>query len=232
VVDLVQARGVRKSFTTGGVVTPVLRGTDLAVAEGELLMLVGPSGCGKTTLLSVIAGTLDLEGGEVTVLGTRLDTLAPAARTRFRCRNLGFVFQAFNLIPALTVVENIAIPALLNGLRPAEAQAKARVLAERVGLGHRSDHLPTQLSGGQQQRVAIARALVHDPALVVCDEPTSALDHHTGDEVMALLREVAVRPGRALVVVTHDSRIFPYADRIARMDDGIITGVETPPRTP
>ena len=230
--DIVQARGVVKTFTAGGVTTPVLRGTDLTVGEGELCMLVGPSGCGKTTLLSVVAGTLDLDAGEVSVLGTRLDTLAPRDRTRFRGKNLGFVFQAFNLIPALTVVENIAVPALLNGLPSAEAHARARVLAERVGLGTRLGHRPPQLSGGQQQRVAIARALVHDPALVVCDEPTSALDHHTGEEVMALLREVAVRPGRALLVVTHDNRIFRYADRIARMDDGVITGVEAPPRTP
>lgn len=223
---LASLRQVSKSFSTGGVNTPALRGVDLDVAAGELLMLVGPSGCGKTTLISVLAGILTPDAGDVCVLGEHFTTLSPARLTALRGAQLGFVFQAYNLIPSLTACENVSIPALLNGIPRRTAMARAAVLLERVGLGDRRDHLPTQLSGGQQQRVAIARSLIHAPRLIVCDEPTSALDHHTGEQVMALLREVALTDGRALVVVTHDSRIFPYADRIAHMDDGRIINIE------
>jgi putative ABC transport system ATP-binding protein len=135
---------------------------------------------------------------------------------------LGFVFQAFNLLPTLTAAENVSIPLLLNGVRRTEAIKRAREMLDRVGLGDRTRSLPAQMSGGQQQRVAIARALIHSPRLIVCDEPTSALDHETGHKVMELLRNVALGEGRALVIVTHDARIFEFADRIARMDDGRI----------
>ncbi len=225
----VVVRGVGKTFSTGGTATVALREVDLTVASGELLMLVGPSGCGKTTLISVIAGILDADHGSVEVFGEDLDQFTSAQRTAFRGKHIGFVFQAFNLIPALTAAENVSIPAILNGMPRREAIVRAGELLAQVGLGDRRDFLPTQLSGGQQQRVAIARALIHDPRLIVCDEPTSALDHAAGDAVMKLLRTVAVRPGRALIVVTHDSRIFPYADRIARMDDGRIVAIEKPP---
>ena len=225
-------RGVSKTFSTGGIATVALREVDLTVGSGELLMLVGPSGCGKTTLISVIAGILDADAGSVQVFGQDLSALSKAQCTAFRGRNIGFVFQAFNLIPALTAAENVSIPAILNGVPRRTAIAHAGELLAQVGLGDRCAHLPTQLSGGQQQRVAIARALIHDPRLIVCDEPTSALDHAAGDAVMKLLRTVAVRPGRALIVVTHDSRIFPYADRIARMDDGRISAFETAPAAP
>ncbi len=229
--DVIQARGVTKTFGSGPTAVPALRGVDLTVPGGELLMLVGPSGCGKTTLISVIAGILNQDQGEVRVLGEDLKALGNDGRTRFRGRHLGFVFQAFNLLPALSAQENAAIPLLIQGQPRRQALAKAAALLERVGLGQRLDARPNQLSGGQQQRVAIARALVHDPELVVCDEPTSALDHETGQTVMGMLKEVAVRPGRALVVVTHDSRIFPFADRIATMDDGRIAALEAPPAT-
>ena len=225
-------RGVGKTFSTGGTATVALRDVDLTVASGELLMLVGPSGCGKTTLISVIAGILDADHGTVEVFGQDLSELSTAQCTAFRGKNIGFVFQSYNLIPALTAAENVSIPAILNGMPRREAIARAGELLAQVGLGDRRAHHPTQLSGGQQQRVAIARALIHDPRLIVCDEPTSALDHASGDAVMKLLRTVAVRPGRALIVVTHDSRIFPYADRIARMDDGRIAAIEAPPPQP
>ncbi len=225
----VRARAVTKTFTAGGVATQALRGVDLDVASGELLMLVGPSGCGKTTLISVVAGILDHDGGEVVVFGRDLGRMDAAARTRFRRDHLGFVFQAYNLIPALTASENVSIPAILCGMPHREAEQRADEVLAQVGLGDRRHHRPTQLSGGQQQRVAIARALIHEPKLIVCDEPTSALDHRSGEQVMELLRAVAIRPGRALVVVTHDARIFRYADRIAEMDDGRITGVHQPP---
>jgi putative ABC transport system ATP-binding protein len=218
----VTARGVTKAFGPADNRVTALRGVDLDVHTGELLMLVGPSGCGKTTLISVIAGILDHDGGECQVFGQDLKALGAAARTRFRGRNLGFVFQAFNLLPTLTAVENVAIPLLIQGTSRREALPRAQRLLERVGLGNRSGAFPSQLSGGQQQRIAIARALVHEPRLIVCDEPTSALDHTTGMNVMELLRELALGPDRALVIVTHDQRIFPFADRIATMDDGRI----------
>ena len=222
----VTLQGITKTFRGNGVETPALRGIDLDIGSGELLMLVGPSGCGKTTLLSILAGILDPDAGQVEVLGQNLTDLTGAGLTRFRRKNLGFVFQAFNLIPALTVAENVAVPLLLNGMPRKTALEQAEALVATVGLKDRHHHRPQQLSGGQQQRVAIARALVHEPRLVVCDEPTSALDHHTGELVMDLLRSVAVRPGRSLVVVTHDSRIFRYADRVATMDDGQIVRLE------
>ncbi len=226
---VVHCRGVTKVFGTGESVVQALRGIDLDIAGGELRMLVGPSGCGKTTLISVIAGILDRDGGECRVLGQDLQALPPNARTRLRGKRIGFVFQAYNLIPTLTVEENTAVPLLIQGLRRREALERAGAMLDRVGLGGRRQSLPSQLSGGQQQRVAIARALVHEPDLVVCDEPTSALDHRTGDAVMALLREVAVGPGRSLVVVTHDARIFPYADAVSVMDDGRIVSSGPPP---
>ncbi len=228
----VRARGVTKTFTTGTTATPALRGVDLDVNAGELLMLVGPSGCGKTTLISVVAGILDHDGGEVAVFGHDLGRMDAAARTRFRRDHLGFVFQAFNLVPALTAAENVSIPAILGGLPRRQAEQKARELLAQVGLADRHDRRPTQLSGGQQQRVAIARALIHEPRLIVCDEPTSALDHRSGEQAMELLRSVAIRPGRALIVVTHDARIFHHADRIAAMDDGRIVSERPAPAAP
>ena len=223
--SVVQVQGVTKVFGSGGTAVQALRGIDLSVAADELLMLVGPSGCGKTTLISVIAGILDYDEGRVEVLGQDLRGLSNGQRTAFRGKNLGFVFQQFNLIPALTAEENVSVPALLNGHSRKDALAKAAHLLEVVGLGDRRHSRPTQLSGGQQQRVAIARALVHDPRLVVCDEPTSALDHDTGAKVMELLRSVVASPGRALVIVTHDNRTYQFADRIAAMEDGRITRI-------
>ncbi len=224
--EAVTARGVTKYFGASDNRVTALRGVDLDVHMGELLMLVGPSGCGKTTLISVIAGILNQDEGECRVFGQDLKAIGSAARTHFRGLNIGFVFQAFNLLPTLTAVENIAIPLLILGHPRRTALSRAMTLLERVGLADRSQALPSQLSGGQQQRVAIARSLVHEPRLIVCDEPTSALDHITGSKVMELLRDVALGPERALVIVTHDQRIFPFADRIAHMDDGRIVRVE------
>ena len=226
---IIEAHGVTKTFGSGANAVHALRGIDLTVPAGEMLMLVGPSGCGKTTLISVLAGILNQDAGEVRVLGQDLKALGNNRRTAFRGQHLGFVFQAFHLLPALTARENAAIPLLILGTPRAQALAKAAELLERVGLGERLDARPNQLSGGQQQRVAIARALVHAPQVIVCDEPTSALDHSTGQSVMALLKEVALQEQRALVVVTHDSRIFSFADRIVRMDDGVIVSAEHGP---
>ncbi|NDY57712.1 ABC transporter ATP-binding protein [Desulfovibrio sulfodismutans] len=228
---VVVCRGLTKTYGVGDTATKALRGVDLDVQPGELLMLVGPSGCGKTTLISVIAGILNQDQGSCALFGQDLALLSPRERVRFRGRHIGFVFQAFNLVPCLTTLENIAVPLLINGVRRDEALRRAARHLDQVGLGDRLGTTPGQLSGGQQQRVAIARALVHDPGLVVCDEPTSALDHATGARVMGALKSLAVRDNRALVIVTHDSRIFPYADRIAHMDDGVIQETRLKPET-
>jgi putative ABC transport system ATP-binding protein len=221
----VHCRGVTKTYGTGSATVTALRGIDLDVKLGELMMLVGPSGCGKTTLISCIAGILDQDNGACTVLGNDFKSLSQGEKTRIRGKLIGFVFQAFNLLPTLTAAENVAVPLLINRVPRKRAVAKAKEMLAKVGLAERAASLPKQLSGGQQQRVAIARALIHDPRMIVCDEPTSALDHETGHKVMELLREVALGEGRSLVIVTHDSRIFGFADRIARMDDGRVLQV-------
>ncbi len=220
-------RGVTKSYVTGPTRVMALRGVDLEVRMGELLMLVGPSGCGKTTLISVMAGILDHDEGQCLVFDHDLRALGQRRKTRYRGANIGFVFQAYNLLPTLTALENVAVPLLINGVTRREAHEEAGHMLRQLGLGEKLRSLPSQLSGGQQQRVAIARALVHGPKLIVCDEPTSALDADTGHMVMEGLRSTALSSDRALIIVTHDNRIFNFADRIARMDDGRITMVES-----
>jgi putative ABC transport system ATP-binding protein len=223
----VRCRGLSKEFGEGDARIQVLRGVDLTVQLGEMTFLVGPSGSGKTTLLSVIAGLLDKSGGALEVMGQHLDQLPGQDRIRFRRQNLGFVFQQYHLLPALTAAENAAIPLLAAGVKRPMAIARAVALLEQLGMETRVHALPAHLSGGQQQRVAIARALIHEPYLVLCDEPTAALDHDTGHAVMDLLAGVALRPDRAVIIVTHDNRILEFADRIAFMDDGHITRVQT-----
>ncbi len=202
-----------------------LRGADLDVFEGELLMIVGPSGSGKTTLVSVITAILAQDSGRCEVFGRDLSQMTQRERARFRASSIGFVFQMFHLLPALTSTENVAVPLLIGGVPRREAESRAVRALEQVGLAARAESLPPQLSGGEQQRVAIARALIHEPGLLVCDEPTSALDHATGQGILETLQHVAKRPNRAVIVVTHDSRIYSFADRIARMDDGRILDI-------
>jgi len=221
----VRCRGVAKAYGEAEARVQALRGVDLEVRCGELLMLVGPSGCGKTTLISVIAGILSRDAGQCEVFGQDLQGLSPRERTRSRGAVIGFVFQSFNLLPTLSTIENVSVPLLINGMLRKGAEHRAGEVLEAVNLGTRLNALPAQLSGGQQQRVAIARALVHEPKLIVCDEPTSNLDHETGRSMMEILRGIAKTPNRALIVVTHDSRIYEFADRIARMDDGKIIEV-------
>jgi putative ABC transport system ATP-binding protein len=221
----VRCRGLTKTYGTGDASVMALRGIDLDVLRGELLMVVGPSGCGKTTLISVVAAILGQDSGECQVLGRDLKNMGPKERTQFRGESIGYVFQMFNLLPALSAIENVSLPLLINGAPRREAESRAEEALETVGLGSRRDALPSHLSGGQQQRVAIARALVHNPKLIVCDEPTSNLDHVAGRSMMELLRSAARSPDRALVVVTHDPRIFDFADRIAHMDDGKIIDI-------
>ena len=223
----VHCKGVTKHFGKGDSKVLALRGVDLEIKYGELMMLVGPSGCGKTTLISVIAGILDRDAGECTVFGTDFATLSGGARTRWRGMNIGFVFQQFNLLPTLTAAENVAVPLMILGEGRHAAVKRAYDVLATVGLADRGKSLPSQLSGGQQQRVAIARALIHQPRLIVCDEPTSALDAVTGHTVMRLLKGVAMAQDRALVIVTHDARIFGFADRVASMNDGSVVSVGT-----
>ncbi|TLD69580.1 ABC transporter ATP-binding protein [Phragmitibacter flavus] len=221
----VHAQGIVKSFGDGGSRLTVLKNVDFDARDGEIMMLVGPSGCGKTTLLSVLAGTLRSEEGSIEVFGERLDGMRAAKVTKFRALNIGFIFQSFNLIPTLNCAENVSVPLLIQGVKSRVAEDRARELLDRVGLGDRWKNRPTQLSGGQQQRVAIARALVHEPRLVICDEPTASLDAKNGELVMELFDKVARVPGRCVIIVTHDNRIFSFADRIAQMDDGRIVEV-------
>ena len=218
----VSCRGVVKDFGSGENRTRVLHGIDCDIACGLLTLLVGPSGCGKTTLISIIAGLLDPTEGDVVLFGTPRSRLRGERLVDFRARNVGFVFQQYNLIPALSAAENVAVPLLVNRVPRAEALGAARRVLAAVGLGERCDARPEHLSGGQQQRVAIARALVHEPRLLVCDEPTAALDSRSGHTVMELLTAVAVQPGRTVIVVTHDARVMAFGERIIEMADGRI----------
>jgi putative ABC transport system ATP-binding protein len=222
----IHCRKLERSFESAGVRQPVLRGLDFDADPGELTMLIGPSGCGKTTLISIIAGLLRCEGGSIRVLGQDLASLAPRQLLDFRLRRIGFVFQQYNLIWGLRAAENVAVPLVAAGESWAAATDRATAMLDRLGLSDHAHKLPRQLSSGQQQRVAIARALVHDPDLLLCDEPTAALDARAGHHVMELLRGIAVRPGRVVIVVSHDQRVFGFADRIAEMDDGMVVRSE------
>jgi putative ABC transport system ATP-binding protein len=194
---------------------------------GKLSMLIGPSGCGKTTLLSIISGTLKPTSGDVTVMGQTITRMKDADNVRFRRRNIGFIFQQYNLLPALTAAENASAPLVADGMPLRKAAQRAADVLETLGMADHITKLPRQLSGGQQQRVAIARALVHNPALIVCDEPTAALDAQAGTTVMDLLKTASADPNRAVLVVTHDNRIYHFADRIVSMEDGRIVGETT-----
>jgi putative ABC transport system ATP-binding protein len=224
-VIAVHLSGVEKSFRNGELVTAVLKQVEFTAHVGEMMFVVGPSGCGKTTLLSVLCGTLLSDAGEVHTLGHALHAMPASEVTRFRSHNVGFIFQQFNLLPTLTAAENVAVPLRIQGVPARDALPRARELLARVGIPEKADERPSRLSGGQQQRVAIARALVHEPPLIVCDEPTSALDSATGNQVMDLLRSTAGDGCRTVIVVTHDPRIYSYADRIAEMEDGRILRV-------
>ena len=220
----IELSGIVKEFrVSGGDPVQVLHGIDAKIRCGELTYLVGESGSGKTTLISIVAGILYPTLGSVRVFDTDLYSLSDTALVRFRLATIGFIFQQYNLLPALTAAENAAIPLIAAKMRRSEAVERARVMLDRLGIGNQADKYPRAMSGGQQQRVAIARALIHQPRLIVCDEPTAALDAKSGRRVMDLLREVALAQDRAVIIVTHDNRIFDLADRILVMEDGRIT---------
>jgi putative ABC transport system ATP-binding protein len=222
----IRLRAVEKTFGKGESAVRALRGVDLDVPAGEMTMLVGPSGCGKTTLISILAGLLSRDKGELEVFGQDLNALRRDKLSAWRRDNVGFIFQQFNLVPQLTVAENVSVPLVLKGESVAAAVKRATELLATLGLEGRGTSAPLKLSGGQQQRVAIARALIHEPRLLVCDEPTSALDAELGRRVMTLIRDRSHQHDRAVIVVTHDDRIFHLADRIAQMDDGLIKNIE------
>ena len=222
----IRLRAVAKTFGKGESAVRALRGVDLDVPAGALTMLVGPSGCGKTTLISILAGLLARDAGELAVFGQDLGALRRDRLSAWRRDNVGFIFQQFNLVPQLTVAENVSVPLVLKGESVGAAVRKAHDILATLGLEGRGASAPLKLSGGQQQRVAIARALIHEPRLLVCDEPTSALDAELGRRVMGFIRDRSRSPDRAVVVVTHDDRIFHLADTIAHMDDGLVRSVE------
>lgn len=223
----IHVRHVSKTYRTGAEEVHALKEVNIDARMGELLMIVGPSGCGKTTLLSVIAGTLNFDSGEIDVLDKSLGGMKESQLCTFRRQNIGFIFQQYHLIPTLTAAENASIPLILNGVDRKVAIKKAEELLAGLGLEGRGNEKPRNLSGGQQQRVAIARALVHQPRLVICDEPTAALDEETGGKILEILKQVARAPDSAVLIVTHDNRIFKYADRIAKMNDGRVESVLT-----
>ncbi|MCD2468960.1 ABC transporter ATP-binding protein [Streptomyces sp. NPDC056534] len=217
---LLVATGVRKIYRTGSVEVTALLDLDLVVRHGEMVAVMGPSGSGKTTLLNCLSGLDDIDAGRVEVDGHDLFAMSDAARTEHRAHTMGFVFQAFNLIPVFSAVENVELPLLLVGTRTREARRRALDMLDRVGLGHRIEHRPSEMSGGEQQRVTIARALAGRPAIVWADEPTGNLDSAMADQVMDLLCELNQDEGQTIVLVTHDSAIGARAPRLIRMRDG------------
>ncbi len=224
---LASLAGVSKLYGDGDTQVTALADADLSIYPGEILLIEGPSGSGKTTLISILGLLLRPTAGDVFVRGERVSALPERALPPIRAGMFGFVFQGFNLFPALTAVENVAIAIQMKRPGARHADAEARRLLTTVGLANRLHHKPADLSGGQKQRVAIARALAGDPAIIVGDEPTAALDTRTALDVMALLRSLASEQGRAVVVVTHDPRLERFADRVARVEDGRVIAVDT-----
>ncbi|MBS0185754.1 MAG: ABC transporter ATP-binding protein [Proteobacteria bacterium] len=224
----VSCKNLIKKFGNGANEITVLQGINLEVRDGELLILAGPSGCGKTTLISIIAGILTQTSGICEVYNQNIHDLSPLALCAFRSKVIGFVFQSYNLLPTLTAAENVGLPLMIQGMGHYEATNLGKEMLKKVGLEDWVDAYSSTLSGGQQQRVAIARALIHNPRLIVCDEPTSALDSENGHLVMTLLKDLAMREKCALIVVTHDARIYSFADRIAKMEDGRILKIVSP----
>jgi len=220
-------RNIIKTYGKGNSKIFALQGVNLDVYEGEILMLVGPSGCGKTTFISVVSSLIRLDSGVCTILGEDLNRMGDSEKVSFRGKSIGFVFQSFNLLPALNAKENVAIPLIIQGITYDKAIKQAKEMLNAVGLESYSNKKPNELSGGEQQRVAIARALIHNPQLIICDEPTSNLDYKSGQLIMNLLRKIIQEREKTLIVVTHDNRIYKYGDRMAYMEDGKIVKVES-----
>jgi putative ABC transport system ATP-binding protein len=225
---IIDAREVVKTYDSGDVKVHALRGVSLQVPRGEMLAIMGPSGCGKTTLLNCLSGLDTIDAGTIQIDGTDINAMSDNAKTTFRARNMGFIFQFYNLLPVLSAVENVELPLVVSGVGGKEARTRATAALERVGLRDWGSHRPAQLSGGQRQRVTIARALVNNPAIVWADEPTGDLDSTTADEIMALMQDLNRRNHQTFVIVTHDAGIGARCHRIVHMRDGEIVGEERP----
>ena len=219
---IVVAEGVTKTYDTGKIKVEALRGVNFTVKEGEMIAVMGPSGCGKTTLLNCLSGLDDLTDGQVRIRDRLLTDMTDRERTRYRAEKMGFIFQAYNLLPVLTAVENVELPLLLSGTSPGKARKRALASLAAVGLEEWRDHKPAELSGGQQQRVTIARSLVNDPEIVFGDEPTGNLDSEYSKEIMGLLRRLNKQNKQTFIIVTHDYNVGRVADRIVMMRDGVI----------
>ena len=218
--QLIVAQNVVKTYKSGNVEVKALNGLNLSIARGEMVAIMGPSGCGKTTLLNCLSGLDEFDSGEIFIEGTALSRMSEARRTGYRAKNMGFIFQSYNLLPVLSAVENVELPLLLSGVKPKQARLRAHEVLEQVGLDKRASHRPAELSGGQRQRVTIARALSTQPAIIWADEPTGALDSETTHEIMALMQALNRDHQQTFVIVTHDSRIGELCHRIVTMQDG------------
>jgi putative ABC transport system ATP-binding protein len=222
--SLVQVRDVHKHFTRGGERIDVLKGVQLDIPQGDFVALMGPSGSGKTTLLNLIGGLDEPSGGTLTVAGARVDDLNGGELSRWRSRNIGFVFQLYNLLPVLSAERNVELPLLLTSLSKSERMKRVAIALKVVGLTERARHYPRQLSGGQEQRVGIARAIVTDPTLLLCDEPTGDLDRKAGDEILDLLHSLNRDHGKTIVMVTHDPRAAERARHTFHLEKGVLSG--------
>jgi putative ABC transport system ATP-binding protein len=222
----IRCKGIKKTYGSGENRVEALKSTDLDINLGQLTLLVGPSGSGKTTLISIIGMILTPDAGELILLDREVNKLSSNDKAIFRSKHIGFVFQSLFLIPTLTIAENVALPLIVRGMDEKSAIIKAKEMLEKVHLVHRANEPTTKLSKGQQQRVAIVRAMINEANIIICDEPTSSLDHISGFEIMEFLRTLAKNSTRAVLVVTHDPRIFSYADRIIPISDGEITKQE------
>lgn len=221
----VVARGVEMVFQSGMQRFQALKNINLDIYRGEIHLLMGPSGSGKTTLLSILGGILTPTAGSISVMGQELTQMSRSPLAKFRLKNIGFIFQEFNLFPALTALENVEIALTLKGQKGRLVHQEGMHLLEQVGLADKAKNLPRDLSGGQKQRVAIARALAADPPLILADEPTAALDSHSGHAIIMLLRKLAKEKNRTVVMVTHDSRIIDVADRVTNLEDGMLQAI-------
>jgi putative ABC transport system ATP-binding protein len=224
---IINIENVVKTYETGNQQVRALKGVSLTVHKGEMVAIMGPSGCGKTTLLNCASGLDVVDGGQISIAGSNLAELSDKTRTTFRARNMGFVFQTYNLLPVLSAVENVELPLIVSGVNPKEARQRALAALETVSLRELANNRPAQLSGGQRQRVTIARSLVNEPEIVWADEPTGALDSRTADDIMSLMEQLNREKGLTFVIVTHDPGVGARCNRIVKMRDGLIVSEES-----